>query len=108
MTYHIVLTTTATEPEAEELARRLVSERLSRCVQIHRGIRSIYHWEDKICDNTECLLSIKVPENGLDKVMECLPNWHPYDVPEIIAIPLSRGYEPYLQWLADWKYNQSS
>jgi len=101
----MVTTTLGNEQDAVDIARKIVTMKLGRCVQIIPRIRSIYHWDGEICDDDEYLLIVKTRVENLDALMTLLPQWHPYDLPEILSIPLSAGYEPYLKWLDEWKYN---
>ncbi len=105
--YQIVTTTIGNTSQAVDLAKWLVEARLARCVQIVPGVRSIYHWDDEICDDDECLLIIKTLTDNLEELMKQLSDRHPYDVPEILAVPVSAGYEPYLKWLDEWQPDNS-
>ena len=105
--FFVIMTTLDNEQNAKELARRIVEEKLSRCVQIIPGLISVYHWENKIHEDPEFLLLIKLPKANLESALELIPRWHPYEVPELIALPVKVGHDPYLQWLGDWQYKQS-
>ncbi len=105
--YHVVSTSVANESQAVELARRIVENRLTRCVQIIPKIRSIYQWDGEFCDDDEYLLLIKLPEFNLEHLLRLLPRWHPYEVPEIVSVPISAGHPPYLKWLDEWRYKDS-
>ncbi|MBN1879762.1 divalent-cation tolerance protein CutA [bacterium] len=106
--FYIVTTTVVNESQAVDLARRIVENRLGRCVQIIPRIRSIYHWDGEICDEDECLLFIKLPACNLDQLIRRLTEWHPYEMPEIVSVPVSSGLTAYLKWLDDWRYNDGS
>lgn len=105
--YLLVTTTVNSEQDAVRIARKIVGLKLGRCVQIIPRVRSIYHWDGEICDDDEFLIIVKTREDNLKALMENLSRWHPYDLPEILAVPVCAGYEPYLKWLDEWKYNDS-
>jgi len=86
---------------AASLAKTLVTEKLVACVNILPGVRSVYAWEGKVCDENEILCVIKTRRVLFGAVRECVTALHPYQVPEIIALPLVEGNAPYLDWLRD-------
>jgi periplasmic divalent cation tolerance protein len=90
-------------PDADfgaELAGKLVESRLAACVNLIDSVRSIYRWEGKLCDDREVLLVIKTTEPHVVALTEMLAELHPYDCPEVIALPVTSGHAPYLDWLA--------
>lgn len=96
----IVFVTAPDTDVAASIGRRLVERRLAACCNIVPGLRSIYRWEGKICDDPEVLMVIKSTSEQFNKLEEAVREWHPYDVAEIIAVPISEGSRPYLDWLA--------
>jgi len=98
----VVLCTSPPE-RAAELARAVVERRLAACVNIIPGLRSIYRWEGEICDDGESLLVIKTRAELLADLTTALLELHPYDTPEVIALPIQsgEGNPAYLQWLLD-------
>jgi periplasmic divalent cation tolerance protein len=93
----------STFPDAEtaaRVARTLVEEHLAACVNLVPTVRSIYRWEGKICDDTETLAVIKTTADRYPALAAKIAELHPYQVPEIIALPLADGHPPYLAWLA--------
>jgi periplasmic divalent cation tolerance protein len=96
----IVLTTCASQPEAENIARLLVESHLAACVNILPGIRSVYHWQGKIQEETEILLVIKSRRALFEQLEKAIVSVHSYEVPEIIAIPIVEGALSYLRWLS--------
>ncbi len=96
----IVLSTCASQQEAEKIAKLLVESRLAACVNILPGIRSVYHWQGKIQDEAEILLLIKSRRPLFEQLQKTLASVHSYEVPEIIAIPIVEGALSYLQWLS--------
>jgi periplasmic divalent cation tolerance protein len=95
-----ILCTCPDEASAARLAQGLVAERLAACVNILGPIRSIYRWQDSVEDEAECLMVIKTGHGEFDAVERWLREQHPYDVPEVLALPAERVSGPYLEWLA--------
>lgn len=96
----VVVLCTAPPDQAAPLARRLVDERLCACVNLVPGLRSIYRWQGQVCDDGESLLVIKTRAARLDALTAAIREHHPYDVPEVIALPLAPGGNAdYLAWL---------
>lgn len=96
----IVLTTCATQADAARLARALVERRLAACVNIVPNISSVYRWQGAIEESTEWLLVIKTAAALLENLKNELPQMHPYEVPELVALNILDGSESYLNWLA--------
>ena len=95
----LLLSTLPTEDEAERIAAILVEECLAACVQILPGLKSLYRWEGKIERANELLLLIKSTRPG-----ECqarLAELHPYEVPEILVLPVESVLPAYLNWAAE-------
>lgn len=91
-----------TAPDAESgarLARTLVEERLAACVNLLPGVRSIYLWEGRVEDDGEVLLVIKSTAARSDALASRVQSLHPYEVPEVIALPVVGGSSPYLTWV---------
>lgn len=91
-----------TAPDAEvgaTLARRLVEEELAACVNLVPGVRSIYRWKGEVQDDAEVLLIVKTREDTLPALTARVVALHPYDVPEVIALPIVGGNDAYLAWL---------
>ena len=95
----VILSTVPDADKATEIAKALVEERLVACVNIIPGLRSIFRWEGKIADDAEVLCIIKTARDRFDQVAARIKALHPYSVPEIIALPIVRGFEPYLEWV---------
>ena len=101
MDYIIVLTTTPSIKVARQIARALVTKRLAACVNIIPHIQSIYRWKKKLCDETEVLLLIKTRKSLYNKLQTTLKSLHPYEVPEIISLDITRGSKDYLDWIVE-------
>ncbi|MEK7274126.1 MAG: divalent-cation tolerance protein CutA [Candidatus Desantisbacteria bacterium] len=98
MEYMIVLIT-APQAEAKELAMTLVQEKLAACANIIDMVSSIYWWEGKIQDDKESLLILKTKQDMVDALIIRTKQIHSYTVPEIIALPIIRGNQDYLNWI---------
>lgn len=94
----VIILTTAGEGDAGGIARALVTQRLAACVN-STGVVSIYRWKGEICEEREQLLVIKTVKRLAGDVMDRIRDLHPYELPEMIVLPVSGGYPPYLQWL---------
>jgi len=80
------------------LAKSLLEKNLVACVNI-TAVRSLYRWKGECCDDEEHLLIIKTRRSLVDKVIRALKAMHPYEVPEIIVLPVLAGHAPYLDWV---------
>jgi len=96
----LVFTTLPTADKAEELAKALVEERLAACANLLPAIRSIYRWQGKLQDENEVLVLLKTRAEHLERLKLRILELHPYEVPEVLAVPVESGYQPYLDWLA--------
>ncbi|WP_457667305.1 divalent-cation tolerance protein CutA [Thiolapillus sp.] len=97
----LVLCTCPDENVAVQLAQTLVKKRLAACVNINSAIQSVYRWQGEIRQDKEVLLMIKTTTNGWEKLEQTLLELHPYDVPEIIAMPICAGSKDYLDWVGE-------
>ncbi len=101
MTDALVVLVTAPSPDrAAEIARALVDERLAACGNVVAGLRSIYRWEGKVQDEEEALLLLKTTRARFDALRDRVLALHPYEVPEVIALPVEAGSARYLAWIA--------
>jgi periplasmic divalent cation tolerance protein len=96
----VVLTTAPDRACADGLARSLVEERLAACVHIAPAGSSFYRWQGKLEVAQEHQLLIKTPRTLLPALVARLLVLHPYDNPEVMALPVVAGAEPYLRWVA--------
>ena len=97
----LVFITASNEEEASKIAKALVEGRLAGCVNIIKGIRSIYAWQGKIEDEAEVLMVAKTRRNLFAGLCKRVKELHSYTVPEIIAMPVVEGSEDYLKWLKE-------
>ena len=104
MTDVVALVVLSTFPDADtavRVARTLVEQQLATCVNVVPTVRSIYRWEGKVCDEGETLAVIKTTAERYAALAAKIAELHPYQVPEVIALPLAGGHPPYLAWLAE-------
>jgi periplasmic divalent cation tolerance protein len=94
-----VMTTTGTREDAERISRRLVETRIAGCVQIIGPIASCYRWQGKIETAEEWLCLAKSRRECYGAIEETIRLLHPYETPEIIALPVEAGSRDYLTWL---------
>jgi periplasmic divalent cation tolerance protein len=100
MTQYIqVMTTTTSRDDALRIAHMLVEKRLAACVQIAGPITSTYRWEGKIEQAEEWQCLIKSRQDLFDALADAIWAGHPYDVPEILAVPIVEGSRDYLVWM---------
>jgi periplasmic divalent cation tolerance protein len=97
----VVLSTCATEEEAAKLARVLVEARVAACVTMVPGARSVYRWQGAVESAAECLLIIKSSRQLFEPLRMALEEAHPYDVPEVLAMPVVEGSANYMNWLEE-------
>ncbi len=97
----MVLITVTDEDEAVKIGKTLVEEKLAGCVNIIKGIRSIYFWQGKVEDEPEVLMIVKTKTDLFDELEKRVKSLHSYTVPEIIGIKIDKGSEGYLNWLTD-------
>jgi len=97
----LVFVMAANEDEAAAIARALVEERLAACVNLITPVRSIYRWRGAIEESRECLLLIKTSARHYAKLEKRVKQLHSYEVPEVIAAPLTHGSADYLKWIAE-------
>ena len=95
----MVLTTIAQKADADRVAKHLVERRLAGCVQVVGPISSTYWWQDEIEVAEEWLCLIKTGQSVYEEVEKAIIEVHPYETPEIIAVPVVAGSEGYLGWL---------
>ena len=96
----VVLTTLASEEEAVPFVRTLLDLRLIACGTILPPARSFYRWKGKLADETEVVVLLKTRRERLDGLKEAFERLHPYDTPELLALPVHTGLAPYVAWIA--------
>jgi len=98
----LIISTVPSVEVGEQIANALLVNKLAACVNIMPSVTSLYTWKGDICSDNEVLLFIKSrPEYFIDRVIDTIKSIHPYEVPEIIAIPIIMGDQPYLEWIRE-------
>ena len=97
--YIIVFNTCNSAEIASSIAETLVSKKLAACVNIVKGIESVYQWQGKIEHDQEILLIIKTQQSLFSQLEQTIQQLHNYELPEIIAVPVSSGEKNYLNWI---------
>ena len=88
-----------TSEDAERIAGALVERSLAACVNVVPGVTSFYRWKGETARDSEWLLVMKTTTARFEGLREALLELHPYEVPEIIALPIAQGHAPYLEWI---------
>lgn len=96
-----VIATTGTREQADEIARALVDRRLAACVQVAGPITSTYHWKGRVETSREWQCIAKTRRGLYEQVEEAIRQLHAYEVPEILAVPVTAANSAYLAWLHD-------
>ena len=96
----VVLVTCPTQAVGRRLAERLVKSHLAACVNLIPQVESIFQWQGKIDRCREALLVVKTTAERFERLRRTVVQFHPYKVPEVIALPIAAGHPPYLRWLS--------
>ena len=97
----LALSTFPDSETARRISNQLVTEKLAACANILPSVESIYRWKEKIESGNETLVFFKLSEDGQSAFQEKLRSLHPYEVPEIIFVPVSNGLPEYLGWVVE-------
>jgi periplasmic divalent cation tolerance protein len=97
----VIFCTTPDRGSGETLAKGLVEERLAACVNVAPGLLSTYRWQGKVEQAEECLLIIKTLGGRFEDVKRYIEANHPYELPEIIALPIDSASPEYTKWLTE-------
>jgi periplasmic divalent cation tolerance protein len=95
----LVLTTVPERAGAEALARELLAARLAACIQIGGAVQSLYHWRGEIETASEVPVAIKTRAALYARVEAAIRERHPYELPEIVVVPISDGLPAYIDWI---------
>lgn len=95
----VVLVTVPNAEVADRLAAALVGERLAACVNVLSGVRSTYRWKGAVERDDELLCLCKTTRDGFPRLRARVVELHPYELPEVIALPIAAGHAPYLDWI---------
>jgi len=99
MTNIVVFMTTETKQEAQKIVKPLLNKHLIACANIFGPIESMFWWQGKIDKTNEFLVFMKSDEKLFQKLSQTIKEMHSYETPEILALPIIRGWPPYLEWL---------
>ncbi len=97
----VVLCTAGSVKELEEIAERLVTEKLVACANVMSPVRSYFFWEGKLCREEEALMIAKTSRALFDSVSARIKELHSYDLPEVIGLPVTSGLPQYLGWVLE-------
>ena len=97
----LALSTFPDQETAREISNELVTKKFAACANILPGVESIYRWKEEIESGNETLVFFKLSENRQSAFQEKLRSLHPYEVPEIIFVPVSSGLPEYFRWVAE-------
>ena len=97
----LVITTLPDRAAAMTLARALIQERMAGCVNIMAECTSVYRWQDQMENATEVPVFIKTLVQHYAGLEQLIKSLHPYELPEIVAVPISNGLPAYLKWIAE-------
>jgi periplasmic divalent cation tolerance protein len=95
----LALSTCPDEATARTIAQALITERLATCVNRLAGVTSTYFWDGRLQEDAEILLIIKTTSARQAELAARLKDLHPYELPELVVLPVTGGNEPYLQWV---------
>lgn len=95
----LLFNTCPDEAVADKIASLLVEQRHAACVNIMPNVRSVYRWKGKLERDQECLLLIKSTQAHLQAIKSIIVDNHPYELPEIVAVPINAGLDDYLSWI---------
>lgn len=97
----VVLCTFPDAEKARQIGTHLVEKQYAACINMLPGVESFYRWEGKFCHEQEVLMVIKTSRRSFPTMSAELKSLHPYDEPEIVAMPVADGSAGYLSWLLD-------
>jgi len=95
----VILCTTPTISIAKTISHQLVTERLCACATVIDNCTSIYQWKDRVHEDNEVQMILKTTAQCVTRLVERLTTLHPYDVPEVLTVPVIGGFDPYLLWV---------
>lgn len=98
--YLLVWSTFPNAEEARQIGTQLIDLQVAACVNLIPQVESIYRWDGETRSETEVLAAIKTTVNNYPEVEARIQELHPYDTPEVVAVPIERGASPYLHWIS--------
>lgn len=100
-TARVVLMAAPDAETARQIVRTLVEERIAACGTILPAVTSVYRWRGEVEDAAEALVVFKTTAAGADRLVRRIPELHPYEVPEVLVLPVAAGHRPYLDWVLE-------
>ena len=97
--YVVIFITAKNTAEANRIVAQLIEDKLAACVNIIKGVKSVFWWEGKVDKSDEVLLVVKSKKSLFSKLQKAVKKLHSYTVPEIIALPVVAGNKDYLDWI---------
>jgi periplasmic divalent cation tolerance protein len=94
----LVFVTAGSQDEAQNIARAAVESRVAACATM-LPVRSVYRWEGKLVDDQESLILLKTTSEHYGRLQDVIRGLHSYKVPEILAVPVEKGFEQYIEWV---------
>jgi len=101
MAYMVVLVATSSREEAEKIVDVLLKEKLIACANVLGPVSSSFWWKGKVDHTEEYIVFMKTEERMFEDLVESVRRVHSYEVPEIIALPIIKGFKPYLEWIGE-------
>ena len=101
MKINFVYMTAGSKDEATKIGKALVTSKLAACINILNNMNSFYLWEGEIQHDTEVVMIAKTTEDRIPELIEKVRSMHSYDCPCIVSLPVSSGYQPFLDWIVD-------
>jgi periplasmic divalent cation tolerance protein len=101
----IIICTCPDQESAERIANHLVDNRLAACVNISSPIKSVYRWQGEIETADEIMLFIKTSASSYEELEQTILSLHPYELPEVLAVPVDKGQQNYLGWITQCTSN---
>ena len=95
----IIITTVNTDSAAKKIAQSLIEEKLAACVNIIPSVTSVFRWKGKVSAEPELILIAKSEEKLFNEIKDKILSLHPYELPEIITVPITNGSKEYLKWI---------
>jgi periplasmic divalent cation tolerance protein len=97
----LVVLVTCPPDKAQAIANALVEERVAACVNVVPSLSSVYRWKGAVHKDAEALLIVKSTKDRFEALKQAVLRHHPYELPEVIAVPVDRGHVPYLEWVIE-------
>lgn len=96
----LIYVTTASRNEAERIAETVVTEHLAACANILNGVTSVFHWDGKLCRESEAVLILKTTADKADALTARIKELHSYECPCIVILPIEGGNKSFMEWIS--------